>query len=737
MKKIVSILCGMLFCGSFFAQNKTISGQILEDENLLLLYGVNIFTTDGLYSTQTDWEGKFTIKIPSSYNSLKISSIDHESIEQHLNAETTFYYIYLTPKIMDEVNVKGKRLDRSIIETYNTQVINSGDLTKAACCNLSESFETNMAVDVSFSDAVSGAKKMRMLGLDSYYTQTLFENQSGIRGLAQSFGMLYVPGPFMNSISINKGAGSVTNGYEALTGQINFNYKEAENSERFFLNLFGTRHGQVELNTNFSHRFNEKLSTIALVHGSIYEMKQDFNKDGFQDMPLNERVVVSNKWKYDSKKIFESQWGFNYLYDERTAGQMHFKHGNHTENTNFYETENINRKYEVFAKTGFLFNNKIQSIGVQYQYFNHQHLAWYGNSYYKGTENFANLNFIFQTKMPKEHNSMKLGFSYLFDDYQEAFKALDLSRRESVPGIFAEYVYQDEDKLSVVAGLRGDFNNLHGFWLSPKVNVKYNFPKQYTLKFSVGKGYRTNNVITENIAALASSRHIQINEKMGYESAWNVGGSLMKKFHLGFQQGSIVVDYYRTDFTNRIVHDYEDVRLLQFYNLEGKSYANSFQVETKIEAGEGLELQLAYKFDDVKVNYISGLKRAPYIPRHKLLFTADYETPNKKWRMNVTAQLNGKSRLPSTEANPLAYQRENESKIFFNLNSQITAVVKKWEFYVGAENLTNFWQKNPIIANDDPFGRYFDASMIWGPLGGTRIYAGLRVTIPYNNKKNN
>jgi outer membrane receptor for ferrienterochelin and colicins len=320
------------------------------------------------------------------------------------------------------------------------------------------------------------------------------------------------------------------------------------------------------------------------------------------------------------------------------------------------------------------------------------------------------------------------------DYFDESLDQLNLGRQERVPGIFAEYIFQDYKKLSIVAGIRADFHNQYGFWLSPKANLKYNFPKKFTLKLAAGKGYRTANIIAENIGALASSRSINIEESLGYESAWNVGGSLMKEFYLGFQQASIVVDFYRTDFTHRVVSDYEAQGQLSFYNLDGKSYANSFQVEAKVEAAEGLDIQLAYKFDDVHITYKSGLKLAPYIPRHKLLVTLDYETKSEKWRFNVTGQLNGKSRIPSTAGNPEAYQRPDESKVFFNLNTQITAVVKRTEFYLGTENLTSFWQKNPIIAANDPFGSFFDASMIWGPLGGARIYAGFRWTIPYKVK---
>jgi outer membrane receptor for ferrienterochelin and colicins len=718
-----------------FGQNQTIEGYVYDKSTSAqeALFGANIVSEDGLHGTISDQNGYFTLSLPNSYKKVFLSYVGYTDTKIDLPASSSVT-IYMESNVLDEVESKYKKLDRSTIETYNSQILDGADLTKAACCNLSESFETNAAVDVSFSDAVTGAKRIRMLGLDSYYTQIMFENQPSIRGLANSFGMLYVPGPFMKSIAINRGAGSVTDGYEAITGQINYTYKDPNDSERFYLNLFGSRHGQFEINTNASHRFSDKWSTVVFAHGMIHEIRHDNNDDSFQDVPLTERIVVTNKWFYDSKKVFKSRFGFSYTYDEREAGQLSALPLNQDQSS-LFQTTNINRRYDAFAKTGFLLPNKLQSVGIQYRFYNHQHNAWYGDRFYNGVENFAKLNFIFQTKMQDHKNEMKLGFSYLFNDFVESVNSLQLDRRESVPGIFAEYTYQDYEKLSFIFGIRGDFHNQHGFWLSPKANFKYNLPKQFTIKLSAGKGYRTPNLIAENIGALASNRQLGVSNTQGFESAWNTGGSLLKKFYLGFQQGSIAIDYYRTDFQDRMVFDYETPGQLNFYQLEGKSYANSFQVETNIEAADGLDFQLAYKFDDVHITYESGMKLAPYIPRHKMLLTADYETKNEKWRFNLTGQLNGKSRLPSTSSNPIAYQRPDESKVFFTMNSQVTAVVKKWEFYIGGENITNYWQENPIIAADQVESESFDASMIWGPLGGVRLYGGLRWTLPYKNDK--
>ena len=228
MKKIKWLFYLQLIISSAYAQEKSVSGYIFEktaDEKQALI-GANIISSNGLIGTTTDVNGYFTLQVPTKTMQLKVSYVGYTDFKLQLNSEVATYEVIMEANVLEEVSFSYKKLDLSTIDPYNSQVINAAELTKAACCNLSESFETNAAVDVSFSDAVTGAKKLRMLWLDSYYTQILFENQPSIRGLANSFGMLYVPGPFMNSISINKGAGSVVNGYEAITGQINYNYKE-------------------------------------------------------------------------------------------------------------------------------------------------------------------------------------------------------------------------------------------------------------------------------------------------------------------------------------------------------------------------------------------------------------------------------------------------------------------------------------------------------------------------------
>ena len=734
MKKLIIILF-VLF--SIISRAEEISGYVYIIENGIEepLIGANIYTEDKQYGTSTDINGKFKLLLPNNkgYKTIVVSFISYTTkIIDFSNKE--LLKIELLKDDIEDVIVKRKKFDRQTNSAYDIQVIGNKELAKAACCNLSESFETNAAVDVQFSDAVTGTRKIKMLGLDGFYTQTVFENGPGIRGLENGLGILFVPGPFMESISINKGAGSVVNGYDAITGQINYEYKKPENSEKFYLNMFASRHGQFELNSNLSHRFNKNISTLVFVHGTIHKATHDENKDSFQDVPLNEKINILNRWRF-IKDSFRGQLGINYVYDDRLSGQFSNFELNKNK-TKLYTSEIISRKISAFAKTGFILKNYNQSIGIQYNFNNFNQTAWIGERKYQGVENFGRVNVIFQSDMKNEFSIVKIGASYLVDDFKENLDLIHLDRFESVPGVFAEYNYQDNEKFAFVGGVRADFHNIHGVWISPKMNFKYTLFRDFTLKLAGGKGYRTTNIFSENMSAMVSSRSFEIQDNLDYESAWNVGGGLTKKFLIGFRELLLTTDFYHTNFTNQVVIDYENPRKVQFYNLEGTSIANSFQIEAQYEMFDGFDIRLAYKMDEIYMTYKSGMKSIPYLPKHKLLATLDYEIKNKKWRFNLTGQLKGPARLPTTKQNLLNNQRLEFSKTHFKLNAQVTTLLKQFEFYVGGENLTNYKQENAIISADNPFGSEFDASMIWGPIDGIKVYGGFRYTIPYNFKTN-
>ena len=635
-----------------------------------------------------------------------------------------------------EVDISRKQSSRLEATPRVVEIISSKDLLKDACCNLSESFENSATVDANYSDAVSGARHIRMLGLDGIYTQFTEENTPGIRGLQQTFGLSYVPGPWMSSIQINKGAGSVVNGYESMTGQINIEYKKPQNTERFYANVYVNQDARTELNLQSAYKLSKidsstlssKWTGSTMVHGLVNLVPMDFNRDEFVDNPLVKQANLMQRFTYMSGKKFNFISAFSGTFEDRKSGQImndakqHIGHNLWTMNL---QTARAN----AFAKTGFILNEK-SSLGVQYKYIYHQQLGNIGTRQYNAREHFGYVNLIYQYEFLEE-SFVKFGASFQANDVREDLDSFHLKRTELVPGAFAEVTYAYEEKINLIAGVRADYHNLYGPFFSPRLNFKWNIINDLSLRLSAGKGYHVPTIFAEHFGLLASNRSISLPDKIKPETSWNFGSTLSYKFYLDYREGSITVDYFRTQFTNRLVTDLEDVRQLRFYNLDGKSYSNSVQVEVNYEVLPRFDVKLAYKFDDVRTTFKDGLKWDPLRPRHKALASMEYTLKNKRWRFNSHLTWYGVARVPSTAGNEARFQVPVTSKNYFLLNAQITYIHKKWfEVYLGAENILNQTQANPIIGLDNNMASsQFDASLIWGPIRGAMAFAGFRFSL--------
>lgn len=735
MKLVYSIFLFLL--GGFGAYSQTfVEGQLLDEKQQAIVGGV-VYWLGTNTSTTTDINGHF--RLIANPNSTRIISsfIGYTADTTTIRDISTANHLQITlsSKNLKEIVVSAGNDQHSFEKTVNVETIGLKEIRSAACCNLSEAFELNASVDVVYSDAVTGAKEIKMLGLDGFYTQVMIENQPAIKGLNSTFGLQYIPGQWMSGISITKGIGSVVNGYEGLSGQINVDNKKPWKADLFSFNLFGTHQGYMEANSDFSWRFNDHWSTIALVHGEAHRILNDFNKDGFADHPIYWQGNVSNRWKYDNKKNFEAEFGANVIVENRDGGQLTYLKNLDKVNPS-YGINIDTRRYEVSAKTGFLLK-KNGSVGIQYKLFRHQQEANFGFNNYTGVQYYANINVIYQVEVPNDNHVLKIGTSYTYENYDEQYNEIARKRIENVPGIFGEYTLKYKDKFSMIAGARVDYNTYFGAFFTPRLHVKYNPRPNLALRISGGKGYRAANVFAENMSVFVSNRALLIADRLAAESAWNYGVSVTKKFIIRDHHELVfALDYYRTDFMKQVVVDREDVNKVQFYNLQGKSYSNSLQGEVNYQILEGFNIKLAFKWDDVWVQYNAGLKRKPLVPLYKALFNINYTTKNKKWAINATTQWYSKSRIPSTTANPAEFVLPTYSKGFINVLAQINYhLTKKWEIYIGGENLTNYQQPNAIIDAKNPFGNNFDASLIYGPVDGIRIYAGVSFALPYEKSK--
>jgi hypothetical protein len=617
-------------------------------------------------------------------------------------------------------------------------MISSKDLLKAACCNLSESFETNPSVDVSYSDAVTGSKQIQLLGLAGIYTQLTVENLPGPRGIATPLGLNSIAGPWIESIQLSKGTGSVANGFESIAGQINVELKDPQTSEKLFLNGYLNGMGKTDLNANIAQHLNEKWSTIFLLHDDFLYNKVDENKDGFRDLPTGNLFSAINKWKYDNQKGLQIHFGAKLLTDDKTGGEMNYNVSDKL-TTNSYGLGIKTNRYEGFAKIGYIFpEKKYQSIGLQLSGFDHQQDSYFGLINYNAHQSNFYSNLIYQSIVGNSAHKFRTGLSLTADKYNELYKTETFKRNEVVPGAFFEYTYTMNEKFSAVAGLREDHNSLYGWFTTPRLNIRYAPLKGTTIRLSAGRGQRTANIFAENMGVLVSARTVNIiadnTNKAAYglspEVAWNKGISIDQKFKLFERDAMLSFDFFRNDFTNQVVVDLEDARQIKFYNLNGKSFSNSFQSELNLAPLKDLDVRLAYRWFDVETTYDAKLLEKPFTAKNRAFANFGYAI--KGWKFDYTINYVGQKRIPSTGENPLKYRMPDYSPGYISMNAQVSRSFgknKSFEIYVGGENLTNYFQKNVILAADAPFGEYFDASMIWGPVTGRLMYGGFRYKI--------
>lgn len=697
----------------------TIRGKVTDTKGEPVT-GVNIFWLGTSMGVASNASGEFSLESHSTTNKLIFSNVAYNTDTITVIKPDEVLRVVLKEIIqLSEVSVVSKNLGtikpRSAV--LQTEKITSEELCKAACCNLSESFETNPSVDVSYSDAATGAKQIKMLGLSGTYVQMLTENIPNLRGISSAYGLGFIPGPWMESIQVSKGTASVINGYEAITGQINVEYKKPQTSEIVAANVFASDAGRIEANVNASAILSPYLSTGILLHASDELMSIDENGDGFMDMPMIKQYNFINRWYYKKDK-FVSQAFVRALSENRMGGQV----------TGDYHIGIDTKRYEFFLKNGYVFDAaKGTSVGFIVSGSLHRQNAHYGLKKYDGKQDNLYANLIYQTNF-EEHHKLSTGFSFNYDNYDETLfvnTSTPFLRKEFIPGAFAEYTLNIDDKFIALAGLRADYNSSYGMFVTPRLHLKYNLSDYVHFRASAGKGYRSPNVLAENNYLLASNRTLNIDPNLDMEEAWNYGLSAQTYIPMFGRELSITGEWYFTNFKKQVVVDMDsDSHAVYFSNLSGKSYSGSAQIEANMEVVKGLTMTVAHRINNVKTTIGGVLREKPLTNRSKSLITASYQTPLKKWQFDFTTQFNGGGRLPDPNTTHSLWEKEFGPYTF--LNAQITKYFRTWSVYLGSENLTSFVQENPIIDVQNPLSADFDASVVWGPMHGRKIYIGFR-----------
>ncbi len=698
--------------------------------------GAKIYWKTNDERTVTKPDGSFEIEAHQLPDTLFIRSVGFNVIGYNVvDASIDYTFNLKEGKVLNGVTVIAKNLGKSVdlMNPIHVERIGEGELRKAACCNLSESFETNASVDVNITDAVSGAKKIQMLGLDGVYTQLQWENIPLVRGLSTSYGLTFTPGTWIESIQITKGTGSVVNGYESMAGMINLELKKPRESERLYVNLYGNKFTRAEVNVHGAQQLNDTWRTMTFLHASNQFLESDVNNDGFRDMPIGFIGAVMHRWSYNKKNV-EGMFGVKGTYVDRQGGQLGSSpvgDGSPLWNASF-QTQHL----ELFGKNGFFLKNRINgSIGLIGQAKYHNMVNTFGSTKYTGIQRKIYLNSIYGDIIGNTNHNIKTGLSFLYDDYEETYNDTTLLKTEIVPGAYAEYTYNNLDKIIFVAGLRGDFHNMFGPLITPRLHAKWNISKRNALRVSIGRGYRVPNPYADYNSLMASSRIWVVSQDIVPEDGISSGVTFTQRFLVKDRAATLTVDYFYTHFFNQLLVDMDiDPNEVHIYNTNTTSFSHSFQAEVSVEPIERLVTRAAFKYYDVRATYANELIQKAFVPKYRVLLNAGYETRNKKWSFDITGNWVGQKRLPNTSTSPIIYQRPTSSESFWLLNSQITHNFKNFSFYIGGENLLNVIQNNAIIAPNDPFGAYFDATQVWAPISGANIYAGIHFSIKQKKK---
>ena len=755
MKKYLILLFALVAIPSFAQSVKSVEGVVKTTENEVVPFASVYWIESGTY-VDCDENGKFTIKRKSKDQTLAVAALGYDNDTLVVAEDVHFVEFFLkSQNYLQEAVVVARDQGNflSKMTPVKTEVISAAGLCKMACCNLAESFENSASVTVGYSDAVTGARQIRLLGLSGIYTTMLDENRPIMRGIAAPFGLSYIPGQWLESIQVAKGPSSVINGVDAITGQINMEHRKPTDEKPFFLNLFLSSTLRTEMNIASSLQLNNKWSTVILAHASTDPMKHDGNGDGFRDDPTSMQFNFANRWLYYDESGLQVRFGVKALYDDRTGGQMSYnksyiedygsKYFPGTTDIIPWGTNIVNKSINGYFKLGIPLNaDNSHNIAAVGDYTFYQMDSYFALKSYFGKQNSGFLNIIYQGELNENHR-INFGVRNFYDHYNESlFDMMEHGgvinrdnllgspvRVENSVGAYGEYTYTLGEKFSAIGGLSVDYHNLYGLMVSPRANIKWSITDYLIFRAQGGRGTRSPNVVVDNLGMMSTSRQIDIAPNLTMESAWTYGGNITGYIPIGFQDNCYLsFDYFRSDFTKQLIVDQEyDTQKISIYNLDGKSYTNTYQVDFSIEPIERFTVLATFRYTDSKVTLKGqGLVERPLVSKYKGVLNLQYATRMNIWTFDFTAQVNGPSRIPDFALKP---GQSNQSPVYPILFAQVTRKFKGVDVYIGAENLTNYKQKNPIISADDPYAPDFNASVIWGPLMGIKVYAGMRLTL--------
>lgn len=764
-----------------FAQ-RTLSGSVVDAETAQPLIGASVYWKNTTAGVTTGVNGDFALRRVHGFDTLVVEYLGYDILETEVaDHEQTTIEIRLNPSAVniDEVVIDGQQRGNYTKSSgiARQEQISFAGLCKMACCSLAESFENSASVTVGYSDAISGARQIKMLGLAGTYTQILDESRPIMQGAGATYGLSYTPGMWLNSIQVSKGVASVTAGHEAITGQINLEHRKPTDDERLFLNLYFDSELRPEINISSAIPLtkDKSLSTVILAHGSLDTATHDMNNDQFVDMPKANQINVANKWLWQTNDGKQFRWGWKVVNENRLGGQMGYKKSLYDEmvgdlTSELYGSAIHNRNINAYIKagipvgyertyTGDMADAVQNNVAMVLDYDNYLTDSYFGRSKINVRENTFRFNATYAHYF-SARSSLNAGASFfarMMNDSYSHYGATDkdgyiwsMRNNSNImePGIFAEYTYQIEEKFSLVAGLRGDYamvgNNYYvkdaknKFLITPRAHIKWSITPRTTLRASAGMGYRRQNIVTDNIWMMTTSREIASLDNLhdDMEQALTVGGSLTQTFKLASDDmATISIDYFRSQFFNTMVFDQETAdNSIQIYNSHERSFTDNYQIDFNWTPFRGFDLFATFRYTNAKMTLERDgekiLVERPLTSRYKGLINIQYAV--RRWTFDATAQLNGPMRLPATNGDIANAELSPVYPMFF---AQVSYQMSNLTLYLGCENIANYVQgykghgTAPIVGGDHPYDPGFNSSMVWGPLMGRKFYIGLRLNI--------
>lgn len=769
-KILVLSVSALAVCGTLSAQD--LRGVVRDADNQPLV-GASVYWEGTTIGASTDAEGAFLLHRVKGYDNLVASYLGfvNDTLRVENGAERIEFALKADGVELEDVVVEGN-LSGNFVKRdgiVKNEMISFAGLCKMACCNLAESFENSASVTVGYSDAISGARQIKMLGLAGTYTQILDENRPIMRGLSAPYGLSYTPGMWLNSIQVSKGVASVTAGHEAITGQINLEHRKPTDDERLFVNLYldDELRPEANISTAFPVSKNKKLSSVILLHGSMDTdvRKMDHNDDGFRDLPLADQLNIANKWLYAADNGTQIRWGWKFVQENRLGGMLDYKNSMRDEMREkwdqpgtLYGSKIRNRGANGYFKIGMPVGPSVYdpdekdemrsnlAFVADFDHFNEN--AYFGLNDYKGNENALAMNLMYNHYFTYR-SSLIVGAQAQLQYYRESLgnntpwietaksRFYDFDRSEQEVGAYAEYTYAVKDKFSIVAGVRGDYNAFYDkFFVTPRGHIRWNITPSTTLRGSAGLGYRSTNLITDNIGMLATGREIVIPDFDGFnrlEKALTVGGSLTQTFGLvSADDATLSFDYFRTQFYNSVIADQEMYAdKIMLYNSDKHSYTDTYQIDFSWTPVERFDIFATFRYTNSEMTIdrpdgTTARVERPLVSQYKTLLNIQYATKFRRWVFDATAQLNGPARIPTQTGNLADDKYSPRYPMFF---AQVSRKIGKFDIYVGCENIADYRQYDPILNADNPFSTGFNSMNVWGPLMGRKFYAGLRFNL--------